>query len=170
MIICTNFGTFITKRTTDTSIVIFYHFFTMQNQFWPNLVYTYKVHFWTILVLCVVFKYQYFMELFKKNLFFTVYIHISKDSNSLKNCSIEQIFFLQVKEIPIKFFVSLSKNHETKMSKNWISQRPSWILAAILDWQWIFYNILSHSIHFLDLKNVYLDTKTMCIRWVQPKI
>ena len=50
-IICTNFGTFITKWTIDTPIVIFYQFFIMQtgssylqiiplnlNQFWPNLV------------------------------------------------------------------------------------------------------------------------------------
>ena len=33
----------------------------------------------------------------------TVYIHISKDRNSLKHCLIDQIFFLQIQDIPIKF-------------------------------------------------------------------
>ena len=34
-----------------------------------------------------------FLKLFHKNPFFTIYIHISKDRNSLINCSIDQIFF-----------------------------------------------------------------------------
>ena len=46
-----------------------------------------------------------FLELFQKKLILTIYIHISKGRNSLKNCSIDQIFFLQVQDIPIKFFV-----------------------------------------------------------------
>ena len=47
------------------------------------------------------------MNIQEKLIFFTVYIHISKDRNSLKNCSFDQIFFLQVQEIPMKFFCSL---------------------------------------------------------------
>ena len=31
----------------------------------------------------------------------TIYIHISKGRNSIKNCSIDQIFFLQVQDVPI---------------------------------------------------------------------
>ena len=46
-----------------------------------------------------------FLELFQKNPFLTIYIHISKARNSLKSCSIHQIFFLQVQNIPIKSFV-----------------------------------------------------------------
>ena len=64
-------------------------------------------------------------------------MHISKGHNSLKICSIDQIFFLQVQDIPIKIFcslsLSLSKNHERKCQKrNFMAAildfwRPSWI-------------------------------------------
>ena len=89
-------------------------------------------------VLCVVFKYQYFFLVIQENLFFTVYmyIHISKDCNSLKNCSIDLIFFYRFRIFQLHFFVLwvlwLSKNHEAKMSKNWISWRPSWIFGGHL--------------------------------------
>ena len=36
------------------------------NQFWPNLVHTYKIHFWISFVLCVVFKCQYFWSYSRK--------------------------------------------------------------------------------------------------------
>ena len=72
-------------------------------------------------VLFVVFKCQYFMEVFKeKTDFFTVYMHISKDRNSLKKCSIDLKFVLQVQEIPMKLFCSLStflKLIECKINK-----------------------------------------------------
>ena len=51
--------------TIDTPIFIIYNFFhnadrdnylQILNQFWPNLVHTYKIHFWTRFVLYVVFK------------------------------------------------------------------------------------------------------------------
>ena len=45
------------------------------NQFLPNLVPTYKMYSWTIFVLCVVFKCQYFLDLFKKNWFLTIYTY-----------------------------------------------------------------------------------------------
>ena len=77
------------------------------NEFWPNLVDTYKIHFWINFVLCVVFKCQHFLELFLKKAFFTIYIHISKGRYSVKNCSIDQIFFPKVQNIPIKFDCSL---------------------------------------------------------------
>ena len=39
------------------------------NQFWPNLVHTYKIHFWISLVLWVVFKCQYFWSNYRKKHF-----------------------------------------------------------------------------------------------------
>ena len=39
------------------------------NQFWPNLVHTYKIHFWISFVLCVVFKCQYFWSYSRKTHF-----------------------------------------------------------------------------------------------------
>ena len=39
------------------------------NQFWPNLVHTYKTHFWISFVLCVVFKCQYFEVIPEKPIF-----------------------------------------------------------------------------------------------------
>ena len=77
-----------------------------------------------------------FFELFKKNSFLTIYIHILKGRNSVKNCSIDQIFFYRFRTFQLSFFVlwvlSLSKNHEAKMSKNLISWRPSWIFGGHL--------------------------------------
>ena len=82
---------FITKWTIVTPIVIFYHFCIMQtrssylqiiplilNHFWPNLVHLYKMYFWTSLVLCVVFKCQYFWSYSRKTHFWPfVYLFIS---------------------------------------------------------------------------------------------
>ena len=80
-----SFGTFMTKWTVDTPIVIFYHFFTMPtgssylqiiplilNQFWLDLVHTYKIHFWISLVICVVFKFQYFWSYSGKTQLFSL--------------------------------------------------------------------------------------------------
>ena len=48
-----------------------------------------------------------FLELFKKNSFLTIYIHISKGRNSVKNCSVDQIVFTTGSEHGV-FFCSLS--------------------------------------------------------------
>ena len=69
--------------------IFFYRFRTFQLSFFCS---------------CVVFKCQYFLELFKKNSFLTIYIHISKGRNSVKNCSIDQIFFSTCSEQSNDFF------------------------------------------------------------------
>ena len=60
-----------------------------------------------------------FLELFKKNWILSIYIHISKGSNSLKIVHMTKLFFRLVQEIKIKFTLSLnpitSKNHDAKM-------------------------------------------------------
>ena len=56
------------------------------------------------------------LELFKKNSFLTIYIHFSKSRNSLKNCSIDQIFFLHVQNNPMIFLV-LESYHFLKIMK-----------------------------------------------------
>ena len=48
-----------------------------------------------------------FLDIQEKLIFFTVYTYISKDRYSLKNCSTDQIFCLQVQDNPIKFFFVL---------------------------------------------------------------
>ena len=53
-------------------------------------------NFLCFFVLCVVFKCQDFGVIPEK-LILTIYIHISKGRNSLKNCSIDQIFFYRFK-------------------------------------------------------------------------
>ena len=75
------------------------------NQFWPNLIHTYKIHFWISFVLCVVFKCQYFWSYSRKKPFFTIYIHISKGRNSLKDCSIDHIFFYRFRTFQLRVFV-----------------------------------------------------------------
>ena len=51
----------------------------------------------------------------QENPIFAIYIHISKGRNSLKNCSIDQIFFLQVQDITIKFFLFFESYHFQKI-------------------------------------------------------
>ena len=72
-----------------------------------------------------------FLELFQKNSFFTIYIHISKGHKSLKNCSIDLIFFLQVQNIPIKFFLSFESYHFLKIMSENVKKLN--FVAAILD-------------------------------------
>ena len=94
---------------------VFCRFFPfILNQFWKNLVHIHEIYSWTVFVLCVVFKCQYFMELFKKNWFFTVYIHISKDRNSLKKCSIDLRFFSTCSGDSNKVFLFLESYHFLK--------------------------------------------------------
>ena len=45
------------------------------NQCWPYIVHTYKIHFWTIFVLCVVFKRPYFWSYIRKTDFFMYIFH-----------------------------------------------------------------------------------------------
>ena len=106
------------------------------NQFWPNLVHTYKIHFWISLVLCVVFKCQYFWSYSRKTHFWP-FIHIFQRAvTQSKIVRLTWFFFYRFRRFQWSFFViwvlSLSKNHEAKMSKNWISWRPSGIFGVDL--------------------------------------
>ena len=94
------------------------------NQFWPSLVLTYKIHFWISFVLCAVFKCQYFWYFSRKKSFLTIFIHISKDRNSLKNCSIDQIL----------------KIIKRKCQKIEFRGGHLGFLPACLDWQWQVFN------------------------------
>ena len=72
--------------------------------------------------------------------FLIIYIHISKGRNSLKNCSIDQIFFLKVQDIAIKFYFlecyHFRKIMKRKCQKTEFRGGHLGFLAAILDWQW----------------------------------
>ena len=105
---------FITKWTIVTPIVIFYHFCIMQtrssylqiiplilNPFWPYLVHLKKIYFWTSLVLCVIFKCQYFWSYSRKTHFDHLYTYFY----ILKNCSFYQIFFYWFRTFQLSFFV-----------------------------------------------------------------
>ena len=86
------------------------------NQFCKNLVHIYKMHSWTILFLYSIQKSNtWIFKLFKEKQIFDPlkYTHISKDRNSYKYCSIDQVFFLHVQEIPIQFFFFCSSNFIT---------------------------------------------------------
>ena len=81
------------------------------------------------------------LDLLKKNSFLIISVNISKSRNSVKNCSIDQIFFYRFRTFHWSFsglwVLSLSKNHEAKVSKNWISWRPSrifWRPSWNLSW------------------------------------
>ena len=50
-----------------------------------------------------VFKCKYFWSYSRKTHFLTIYIHISKGLNSLKHCSIGQIFFYRFRTFELSF-------------------------------------------------------------------
>ena len=100
------------KKNFVAAILDFWRSFL--NQFWPNFVHAYKIHFWISFVLCVVLKCQYF-GLIPEKLIFT----------HSKIVRLTRFFFYKFGTFQWIIFVlwvlSLSKNHEAKMSQNWIS-------------------------------------------------
>ena len=104
-IICTNFGTCITKCTIDTLSVIFYQFVIMQtgsrhlqitplilNTFWLNLLHAYKIQFWSLFAFCVVFKCPYFWSYSRKTDFWPFYTHLSMTVNHSKIVRLTRLF------------------------------------------------------------------------------
>ena len=110
---------FSTKWTIDAPIVIFYHFFIkcrpevvicklfhyFSNQFWPNLVPTYKFPLWKSFGLCVVFKCQYFWSYSRKTHFLTFIYIFQRAVTHSKITRLTRFFLLQLQDIPFKFFV-----------------------------------------------------------------
>ena len=76
------------------------------------------------------------------------YVHISKGRNSLKNYSIDQIVFLQVQDIPIKFFFVLCVVF--KCQYFWSYSRKTHFLPFI----YIFQRDVTHS-RFVRLTRVF---------------
>ena len=73
------------------------------NQFWPNLIHTYKIHFWISFVLCVVFKCQYFW-IYSRKTHFWPFIYIFKRAVTHSKLFAWPDFFLRVQNTPIIFF------------------------------------------------------------------
>ena len=135
-----------------------------------------KIHFSTNVLLCEVFKCQYFwsysyftkncsidqiffhrlitfqlrffcslrsiqmsifLELFMKNSFLTIYIHISKGRNSVKKLSIDQFFFYRFKTFQLSFcslsLITFQKIMKRKCQKTEFRGGHLRFLAAILD-------------------------------------
>ena len=74
------------------------------NQFWPNLVHTHKNSLLNKFCSLRSIQMSIFLELFQKNQYLTIYIHISKGRNSVKNCSIGHIFFYRFRTFQWSFF------------------------------------------------------------------
>ena len=114
------------------------------NHFWTNLVHLYKMYFWTSLVLCVVFKCQYFWSYSRKTHFWPFIYIFQRAVTHSKIVRLIRFFFLQVQDIPIKCFCSLSlitfKGSWAKMLKKLncvlcrenlaqVSENQNWVIA-----------------------------------------
>ena len=87
------------------------------------------------------------MALFKKNWFFTVYTHIFKGHNSLINCPIDLKFFPTCRGGSNEHCLLFENYHFPKTMRQKCQKMEFWgghlgILAAILDWQWILFNLV----------------------------
>ena len=147
IIICTQFGTFITKWTINTPIVIFNHVSIMQNgssylsiiplnlnHVCPHLEPTYKIRFLTICVLCVVFKPQYFWSCSRKTDFWPFLYIFQRTVIHSKSVRLTRLFLLQVQDIPI-YFSFLEYYHFIKIMKWKCKQNKKQhiFVVAILD-------------------------------------
>ena len=87
-------------------------------------------------VICVVLKCQYFWSYSIKSHFWPFMYIFQRAVTHSKIVRLTRFFFYRFRTFQLSFFVlwvlSLSKNHEAKMSKNWISWRPSWIFGGHL--------------------------------------
>ena len=94
----------------------------ISNQFWPNLVHTYKIHFWISFVLCVVFKCQNFWSYSRKKHFWPFMYIFQRAVTHSKIVRLTRFFFYRFRTFQLSFFglwvLLLSKNYEAKMSKN----------------------------------------------------
>ena len=101
-----------------------------------NLVYTYKIHYWTIFVLCVLFKCQYLWSYSRKTDFWPFIYIFQRTVTHSKIVRLTRFFLYSFRTFQLSFFCSLSliisKNHEAKMTKKWISCWPFWIFAGHL--------------------------------------
>ena len=86
------------------------------NQFWQNLVHTYKIHFWISYVLCVVFKCQYFWSYSIKT-HFLPFIYIFQRVVTHSKIVRLTRFFLQVQNIPMKVFLFFESYQYLKIMK-----------------------------------------------------
>ena len=92
--------------------------------------------YYRFIVLWVVFKCQYFWSYSRKTNFWP-FIHIFQRAvTQSKMVRLTWFFFYRFRRFQWSFFVlwvlSLSKNHEAKISKNWISWQPFWIFGGHL--------------------------------------
>ena len=79
------------KKTTFVAAILdFWRAFL--NQFWPNLVHTYKIHFWLSCVLCVVFKCQYFWSYSRKTHFWPFIYIFQRAVTHSKNVRLTSFF------------------------------------------------------------------------------
>jgi len=75
------------------------------NQFWPNLVHTYKIHFWISFVLCVVFKCQYFWSYSRKTHFWPFMYKFQRAVTHSKIVRLTRFFFYRFRPFQLSFFV-----------------------------------------------------------------
>ena len=114
-----------------------------------------------------------YLELFKKYWFLHIYTYIAKDHNSLKSCLIGQNFFLQVQEIPIKFFLFFESYHFLKtMLRKCIKTEfrggHLGFLTVIFDWQRVLLTINSIYVndHLYQIYCRYHKVNERCTNWL----
>ena len=141
------------------------------NQFLPNFVHAYKIHFWISFVLCVVLKCQYFWSYSRKK-HFSPFIYIFKRTITHSKIARLTRFFLQVKDILIKFFVHVSyrflKIMRRKCQKTEFRCGHLGFLAVILDIPSYFLTLLV-TIIICNLFGAFITIDMFfCSNWLEP--
>ena len=116
------------------------------NQFSKKFVHTYKIHSWTIFILCVVFKCQYFC-MYSRKTDFSHFTHIFQRTVTHWNI-VWLIRFFSICTGDSNYVFSVMFYHflniiRRKCLKNEFRGGHLGFLVAILDWKWIlFYLVL----------------------------
>ena len=120
------------------------------NQFWPNFVHAYKIHFWISFVLCVVFKCQYFWSYSRKKHFWPYIYILQRAVTQSKIVRLARFFSTGSENSDEVFFLFFESYHFLKFMKR-KCQKTEFrgghlgFLAAILDWQWGIFNPVFYS-------------------------
>ena len=120
------------------------------NQFWPNLVHTYKIHFWISFVLCVVFKCQYFWSYSRKTHFLPFIYIFQRAVTHSKIVRFTRFFFYGFRTFQLSFFLFFESYHFLKIMKRKF-QKLNFVTAKLYFWRpsWL------DNWEFLTLYSIY---------------
>ena len=128
------------------------------NHFWRNLVHIYKMYLWTSLVLCVVFKCQYFWSYSRKTHFWP-FIYLFLYTQNLFDWSDffstgwrhSNLFFLFLRSIQVSIFLELFKKNTFLTIYIYIFQRAVTNSKSVRLIRFFFYRFRTFQLSFFVL-------------------